>query len=349
MITRTLITLAAFGMLTSTALAELELHENLSLSGCFFYNWVTTESEAPNNSRSKTLALNEVELNFHLNLADGLYGQVDINYTDGDSDDADDIELEQAFISYTLMDSETSNLTVTAGRFLSWMGWESADLVNLYQFSYGGLGNFGVVPGYQDGARAVFSGDMYSVGAAIVDGVWSSNDDSEDTGFELMASINPVEDLTVFLGYAQEELDDTVASGLDDTTFGNIWASYQVNEKILVAAEYAEVNDYGVGTGDANSFTGFGASDGSYIDGETFLVMVNFTLTDRIGLTLRYSEVEADVIGSSVSEEWSEYTIAPSFRVTDNLGLILEYRHDDYDSDSTPDSDTLALEATLTF
>jgi len=345
MINRTLITMAIFGMLAGPAFAELELHEKLSLSGWVDFNYVTTESEAPNNSRSKTLALNEVEFNFHLNLADNLYGQVDINYTDSDTSDPDDIELEQAFITYTLMDSETAKLSVTGGRFLSWMGWESADLVNLYQFSYGGLGNFGVVPGYQDGARVVYSADMFSVGAAIVDGVWNSNDDGEDTGFELMASVNPVEDLTVFVGYAQEELDDSAAAGLSDTTFGNIWASYQINENILVAAEYAEVNDYGTG----GSFTNLGASSTDFIDGESYLVMVNFTINDWLGLTLRYSEVEADVIGSSVSEGWSEYTIAPLIRVTDNLGLILEYRHDDFDSDSVPDTDTFALEATLTF
>jgi len=190
---------------------------------------------------------------------------------------------------------------------------------------------------------------MFSVGAAIVDGVWNSNDDSEDTGFELMASVNPIEPLTVFAGFAQEELTDSAAAGLDDTTFGNLWASYQVTDKILVAAEYAEVNDYGVGAGGGNSFSGFGVSDGSYIDGETYLLMVNFTINDWLGLTLRYSEVEADVIGGSVSEEWSEYTIAPLIRVNDNLGLIIEYRHDDYDNSSTPDSDTLAVEATLTF
>jgi hypothetical protein len=348
MINRTLITLAALGMIAGTAFAEIELHEKLSLSGWVDFNWVTTESEGT-TGRSKTLALNEVEFDFHLKLADNLYGQVDIDYNDGDSDGDDDIELEQAFITYTLMDSETGNLSLTGGRFLSWMGWESADLVNLYQFSYGGLGNFGVVPGYQDGARAVYSTDMFSVGAAIVDGVWNSNDDSEDTGFELMAKVNPIEPLTVFAGYAQEELTDSAASGLDDTTFGNLWASYQVNDKILVAAEWAEVNDFGVGTGAGNSFSSFGAADGAYIDGETYLLMVNFTITDWLGLTLRYSEVEADVIGSSTSEEWSEFTIAPLIRVNDHLGLILEYRHDDYDSSSVEDTDTFAIEATLTF
>lgn len=322
--------IAGATLFAGAALAEINLSDgdlpDLKISGWVDFNFVESDTEngvAGPFTSADQFELNEVEIDFMFDFGEGLTAQFDLNYVDDNNGADNDIQLEQAFITYNFLDGEDTSLSLTGGRFLSYMGWESADLVNLYQFSYGYASN---VPTYQDGIRLDYASDMFAVGAALVDGVWASDDDPSDLGAEFMVSFTGVENLTVFAGYAWEE----GAAGADDADFWNIWASYQIGD-LLIAAEYSVSEDLGG------------------VDTDSYLIMANYAVNDWLGFTARYSAQEREPsAGGAKTFDGDEYTLAALLTATDNLGFIIEYRHDE-DDVTNDEQDVIAVEATLTF
>jgi hypothetical protein len=73
------------------------------------------------------------------------------------------------------------------------------------------------------------------------------------------------------------------------------------------------------------------------------LVLVDYDVSDKLGVAVRYSEWE-----TSSTNEYSKITIAPNYALTDSLGAILEYSDTDSGT-ANVDSDQIALELTYTF
>jgi len=312
--------------LAFTAQAEFSEIADLTISGWVDFVYTNAQSDAPsggpadpNPGDKNDLGLSEVELNFLLDFGGGLSGQIDIDYEDGQTHD---IELERAFLTYTLDDGE-SPVSIELGRVLSWMGSESADVVNLHQVSYS-LGS-AIIPEYQDGLRLNYQGEGFSLGGAILDGVFDTDNDADDLGYELQATIDTVENVTLFLGYASEEND---AAGGDDPTLFNVWASLQATEDVLVVLEWIDASDHNDGT--------------TVADRESYSAMVNVSVSDVLGFTGRFSNLDVDN-----GAESDEYSIAAIYEVHEHLELLLEYRNDSVDG--VADTDTIALEALLTF
>jgi hypothetical protein len=325
--------LAGATLLAGSAFAEIELSNagmpKLSLSGWVDSNYVQSSTDGAFFGPEKdTFALSEVEVDFLFDFGGGLTAQFDINYVDG-ATATNDVQLEQGFFTYAFTEGEDSSLSISAGRFLSYMGWESFDLINLYQQS---VGNSSGIASFQDGVRIDYSTDMFSLGAAVVDGLYAgttSNNNHTELGYELKATFDGIENLTVFVGYSVDQ--DGSLTGTDDTEAFDVWASYQIGD-LLIAAEYSAVTDDNVGN-----------------DEDSYLIMANYSVNDWLGFTARYSvtDTELSVGGGNTSEE-SEYTLAALLKAHDNLGFIIEYRHDEEDL-SGDEADTIAIEATLTF
>jgi hypothetical protein len=328
--------LAGSTLLAGSALAEIKLTNGdmptLSISGWIDSNYVTRGTD--NNTGlgggdADFVSLNEVEIDFILDFGKGLTARFDLDYEDPTTNfnngPENDVELEQAFFAYNVLDGEDSSLTITVGRALSWTGWESADLVNLYQFSYGYAAGIG---GYQDGIRAEYTTDMFSLGAAVVDDAYAHTAlvGSSEMGYEFKAAFTGVENLTIFGSF----IIDQQKVGEDTEAF-DLWISYQL-DKLLLAAEYSTVDDFGV------------------VDSDAYLLMANYTVNDWLGFTVRYSSMETELSagGANISEV-SEYTFAVLLKAHENLGIILEYRHDEEDVGAGDEADTFAIEATLTF
>ena len=105
---------------------------------------------------------------------------------------------------------------------------------------------------------------------------------------------------------------------------------------MLLAAEVAEADSHTSGTAD--------------VDG--FLIMGNYAFTDKIGLTLRYSEEEISTAYNSatLANEFSKITISPSYVFNDNLSGLIEYStyEDDVTGNADPE-DLFAVEVIYTF
>jgi hypothetical protein len=220
-----------------------------------------------------------------------------------------DLELEEAVLTYTIND----NLSVSAGRMLSYLGFEAYDAPNMYQISTAySPSKFGpLYDGYLDGFSVDYATDMFSIG------VWS--DLAEKSSFEYALAYTGFENLTLKYIFGDY--------GGSSESKQTIWGSYQLG-KLLVAAEMADHKDSGgVATEDEDGW----------------LVMGNYSIADPLSVTVRYSNVETSSATAANVQDVSKFTISPTYMVTDELALLAEY------SDIEDDDEFYGIELIYTF
>jgi hypothetical protein len=250
---------------------------------------------------------------------------------DTDGDGKDDLDLiptllEQAFLTLDL----DNGISLTGGLFESLLGFEGDEQYKLYQqstaYAFGSTNKDHFNKNYQQGVRASYKMDALSASVSFVDSVWSDDKggvgNASDIGFEAFISYNAMQGLTLGLGTAQGDENET--STIDD--YYNIWVQYDGIENLILAAEY---NSYDV----------------SKKDGDSWMVMGNYSFGNSIAATVRYSQTEEDG-----TFEGDKITISPSYSFTDNLLGVLEYSTGDQgEPNAQKDFDYFAVEALFTF
>jgi hypothetical protein len=293
-------------------------------SGIEFGGFVDVFYQSQDNvdgSDADTFDAGQVELNFDFSSGPvSVSVDYDLYSTDGNNDgDSDQSggDLEEAIITYDF----GGGFSMTAGKMLSYLGFEAYDPTNMYQYSYaydmngttangGAAGGQNIYDAYDDGISLDFSNDMFSIG------LFASAE--TDGGFEYAFAFTGVENLTLKAIMADWD-------GYETTTF---WGSYQF-ANLLVGVEIAE-----------KDLTDPAADD---VDG--WLLMGNYGLTDAIALTARYSEQE---VGEAASYE--KFTISPSYVFNDNFSGLIEYSTYDSEGTSAVDvNDLFAVELIYTF
>ena len=320
------LSLAGLFLVTSALQAQIEINDNISVTGFFDMSVSETDSEMSGDSSQNlavqnaaaadgsTFNLDQAEIDFILNF-DQISGQVDLNYLGGNDGDFD---LEQAFIRYDLGDGSD----VEAGKFLSYMGFETFEPTGLYQYSYAyDIRN--AIPGHHNGVRYNYNDDFLSLGLGLLDSVYGPDGSIQDGGhgIEAKIAIKPIEGWTVFLGFAK----DSQNGAADDSDLINFWTSYETGNVTWAF----ELNEYDFGPRDS---------------GSQFLVMANLGLTDTAGLTFRVSEDEQDFKRGDTA---TKFTVSPNFSINDNLGLIFELSQTDYGTEGNVTS--AAFETIFTF
>lgn len=318
--------LAGLFLVTSALQAQIEINDNLSITGFLDMSAVETDSEMSGSSSQNravqnaagadgsTFNLRQAEIDFLLSF-DELTAQIDLNYLGG-NDGA--FDLEQAFIRYDLGDGSD----VEAGKFLRYTGFESFETTGLYQYSTAyDIRN--AIPAHHNGVRYNYNDDFLSLGLGLLDSVFDSDGSIQDGGhgIEAKIAITPLEGWTVFLGFAKDSMDGAA----QDKDLINFWTSYETGN-VTWAVEF---NDYDFGPMDF---------------GSQFLVMANLGLTETAGLTFRVSEDEQDFEGGDTA---TKFTISPNFSINDNLGLIFELSQSDYGSEGNVTS--AAFQTIFTF
>ncbi|MCG8494680.1 MAG: porin, partial [Enterobacterales bacterium] len=286
---------SAVGMaLASTSsYAEIELGKGLSVTGFVDMSFVYTEYDGDVES-DQVFGVDQVEVDFLYSGADGVSAQVDIEYGESSNDGAgaDDTFVEQAFITKKV----TDEFSVTAGRFLSYSGWETEEPTGLYQYSGTGYGGF-FYGGYQQGITGYYDGEVVDFMASFVNDAFDPVEtDNESISVELGVAVEPVEGVTAKLFYIDQAEDEYI----------NFWTSYSV-DAITLAVEYntAELED---GT-----------------EGDGYLLMGNYA-SGKFGFTVRYHAWEVEDGDGNTTTEADAITLAPSYAMTDNLLLVAEYR-----------------------
>lgn len=209
--------------------------------------------------------------------------------------------------------------TLTAGKFLSYLGYEAFDPVNMNQITYGAVtvGSLAAIPAYHTGFKLDYADKTFGAGFAIVDSIYSPNGidkgDGElrdNAGFEGYVKSTAVADLTLWAGFAY----DTKGGFQAHSVFTvDLWAEYAVSKTLTLAAEYCNKNG------------------GPLSKGSTWLAYAKYAASDKVAWVFRLSgEKLSASTKKGGAQDFTQYTIGPSYKVTDNLSVRAEYSYYDY-------------------
>lgn len=304
--------IAATLLLSMGAHAETSKLDALSVSGFIDMSYTSTDVDGGETTHNS--GVDQVEINFGYDFGNKLTATVDVEYENAE----EGVDLEQAFINYAV----SENLSIKAGRFLSYSGWETQEPTGLFQYSGTGYAKY-FYGYYQQGVSALYSGDKYAVAVSVVnDLAGPQSTDSEHPGIETMLALMPTDEITIKGFYSKD----------GDVELINTWASYS-KDKLTLAAEYNTAED--------SAFVGSDASG--------YLLMANYAISEKVGLTVRYNDWEVEDEAGVTVEESSGFTLSPSYVVNDNLVMVFEYRMDDNEGTAGGDKDSIAIEALVTF
>ncbi len=241
-----------------------------------------------------------------------------------------DAGILDAYVTY-----KTGNFSITGGEYVSWLGFESFDAVNMYQMSYANAG-LGAIPGYHSGVKVEYITDVIGTGVNLSDsitprvgGFWEGDGDfTNGLGYEAYFTYKGIDKLTLWTGAAFEEAD-----GQDDFVTYDAWASYDLSDKMTVAAEIAY-------------------SDSGNVQGFQGLVFMKYAFTEKFFTVFRvgfddYDSVEDTELGvETFARQNFRYTIAPSYAFNEHFTLRAEASYVDIDR---TDNVFLGVQALLAF
>jgi hypothetical protein len=225
-----------------------------------------------------------------------------------------DITVLDSYVTYDV----GGGFSVTGGKFLSYLGYEAFDPVNMTQISYGAptAGSMASIPAYHSGVRLDYGDAAHSFGIALLDSVYSPvsifKGDGElihNGGLEAYYKYTGTKDLTLFLGLAHDTKGGFQPHAV--TTY-DIWAQYAVSSEVTIAGEYA-YTDGGVGK-----------------KGGSWLAFLQYAPKGPVSWIFRVSGDTPDK--TVAASDYMQYTVCPTYKFTDNLSVRAEYSYYDYDS-----------------
>ena len=320
--------------IAATVLLALGTHsaanadDKLSVSG--FLHLETKYTDVDGGDSEVKAGVEQAEVNLSYSLDSKFSVFADIEYDNGDPFTAKEIDLEQAYVTYAATDA----VTLKAGRFLSYTGWEAEEITGRMQASKSGYADlfYGY---YQQGVSALYNGGSFTVAASVVtdngraggDQASPTNTDAKDPAIETMLAFSPTEEITVKAFYTVD----------GDASFFNTWAMY-ASGALTLAAEY-NAAEYDASKGHVGPL-GEDEATG-------YLLMGNYKFDDTYALTIRYTSTEVENEAGDIVRDADVITIAPSMTFSSGAKAILEYRSDE--SDMAADTSSLALHAVFTF
>ena len=308
-------------ILTVTSLSAVEIGptgSGIELSGFVDLRFQSAEAT---NGRANSFESSQVEIDLDFETGP-VYFNVDVDFTAG----GDGAYLEEAVVGYNF----GNGFGLSAGRSLSYLGWEAYDPINMLQYSYAfdlggakdtaGDSQFGgpqdIYDAFRDGGMASYSNDLFAAS------VWLGfdPDDGDDSArWEYMVAFTGIENFVAKAIYADDP---------DDHEIHTIWASYTFGN-LMLAGEVAEKDSETLGK----------------IEG--WLVLGDYSVTDKLGLVVRYSDLERAGGSLALTDVDSDkITISPHYAITDELTGRIEYSSEDLGSN---DSDLFAAELIYRF
>ena len=231
---------------------------------------------------------------------------------------------------------------ISFGKFLSALGYEAFDPINMTQITYGWATpqGFGVanIPGYHSGVKIEQSNDVFATGIAVLDSVDTppgstlkgDGDLKNGPGVEAYFTYKGVKNLTVFLGGYLEN--DTYVD--DKKTSLDLWAQYVLGDTTFAGEVSTRKDDY-ASSGDLTS--------------NFWLVEVQQTIDKTWAVTGRISGIDTKTEGASQKPSGTTFTIAPAVTLTPNLSVVFEYSYTSYKNFSLDKGNFVAAQARFKF
>lgn len=304
-----------------TAFADIKLNDSLTISGYaaasyqYFSPDPGTDTDSLFNGAKSTPSADALKTIFNITTKP-VSGVVSLFYIPSIPTGVMKNEL-TVLDAYATFDAG-GGYTVTAGKFLSPLGYEAFDPVNMAQVTYSPVtvGTLGAIPAYHTGIKFDYADKTVGYGLSLVDSVYSpfgiDKGDGElkrNAGFEGYITSKGLGDLTLWAGFAFDTQGNFQAENVLTLDF---WAQYQVDKKTTVAAEIC--------TKDGGEFS----------KGWTWLAYYNYAFTDKVSLVARVGGEKLS--GKTAGSDLIQYTLGPSVKVSDNLIVRAEYSYNDFKS-----------------
>lgn len=234
-------------------------------------------------------------------------GYVSLFYTPGVA--TDEAGILDAYASYAIGDFK-----VTGGKYLSYLGYEAFDAVNMTQITY--AAGLGAIPAYHNGVKVDYSTDTFGAGFSLSDsitggdGFWSGDDEfGDDQGYEAYVTYKGIEKLTLWGGMGYENTDGAV----EDWITYDFWASYAMTDKLTLAGEIAYHED-------------------SFVEGVQGLLLAQYAFTDKFSTVTRFGIADKH----NGLDDIYTYTFSPTYKFCENFLVRAELTFADTE---TVDSD----------
>lgn len=238
-----------------------------------------------------------------------------------------DVTVLDAYFNYDLGNGSS----ITGGKFLSYLGYEAFDPVNMAQITYAPVtaGTLATIPAYHSGVRYDYSDASWSFGAALVDSVLGATifkGDAElkkNLGFEAYAKYTAIPKFVLWAGVAHDTEGDPTATPAfppgHSITIWDVWAEYKLGDTSTLAAEFAVKNG------------------GPGVRGDSWLVYWNEAFSKNFSTTFRIGgqKLSNSTFAATGAADYEQYTIAPTWKVNDNFSTRAEWSYYDMDNGSS--------------
>lgn len=294
---------AAAALVSHAALAEIALNEQFAVSGYVVGSASYTKADnfdSDSNADLDAMKLTAIAKFSPLTVTTSLFA---FGTGSGDGFNNSPIFLD-AYGTYDLGEGTT----VTAGKYLSWLGYEAFDIPNMLQITYANP-TAAYIPAYHTGLKVEKSTEVFSVGLGVTDSLYGptyykgDGDLNDGVGLEGYFTYKGLKDFTWFvgLGYDTGDAADTKRFVFDT------WAQY-VYGKFTFAGEFC----YG-----STDYKDSGKEDGYFVLG-----LVKYQIDDKWSATFRLSGGEGEL-----GDGFIRATFAPTYAVTKNLDIVAEYSY----------------------
>lgn len=297
----------SFATASLTAFADVKVNDSLSVGGYAVGSYRYTSPD-PGSSTDR-LDMDAVKTLF-TGTFKPVTGVVSLYYQPGAPSDVTVLD------AYATVDVGGGS-TITAGKFLSYLGYEAFDIPNMSQISYANGDFLAPIPGYHTGLKWDYSDSNIGVGLAVVDSVYSGPNylkgDGElkhNGGFEGYFTYK-AEGLQIWTGFGYDTKGNVIHKNQKIFTW-DLWASYAISKEITIAGEYVTKDG--------------GAGD----EGYNWLAFLNYTSSDKVSTAFRISGEEVDN-----GPEFTKFTVCPAYKINDNLLVRAEYSYYDYKNTAT--------------
>ena len=218
-----------------------------------------------------------------------------------------------AYVTYT-----AGPLKVTGGKYVSYMGYESFDTVNMSQLTYANS-SIGGVPSYHTGVKVDYLTEIWGAGFNVSDSVrgpsfWEGDGEWDNgLGYEGYVTYKGIQKLTLWAGFSYDDTDNT-----PDFSSYDVWASYQLTDKLSIASEviYAD-----------NTLSGADSAVGG-------LAFLKYNFTEQLSLVGRFGINEVSSTGPTVTAPDNyKYTVSPTYVFNEHFLVRGEASYTDSDTD----------------
>jgi hypothetical protein len=250
----------------------------------------------------------------------------------------DNVVVPEAYVSYDF----GNGFVGTAGRFLTWAGYESFDIPALNAITYADEWT-GIIPSHHDGVKVTYTFDNFTVGAAVLDSLYGPfNVQSPADGFNSYRGDGEVNNGSfggeLYFGYDDQTFSAAATIGYQhehslngaDAYFVNVWGQYYIDSsKTTIGVELNYQNS------DKWVFSEFGnyVTDPVVTNTDIFTGQVSAkqAITEKWAITGRLSAGQVDFDEIDKKGTVFKATVAPSLTLSDNLEVRAEVSYTTFD------------------